>query len=136
MKVVIDSNVLVAIIGKRSILRPIWDAFIQGEYLLAVSEDILKEYEEIMLQHSAEGAAPLVMEIFTESPDVIVQRVYYNWQAIVNDPDDDKFFDVAIAANADFLITNDRHFDVVKSLTFPKVNVITPLDFLAILNKS
>jgi predicted nucleic acid-binding protein len=78
MKVVIDSNVLVAMIGKRSALRPIWDAFIQGDYLIAVSEDILKEYEEIMLEHSAEGAASLVMEIFTESPDVIVQRVYYN----------------------------------------------------------
>lgn len=124
---------LVAIIGKRSALRPIWDSFIQGEYLRVVSEDILKEYEEIMFEHSAEGAASLVMEIFTESPDVIVQRVYYNWQAIVNDPDDDKLFDIAVAANVDFLITNDRDFNEVKSLAFPKVNVISPVEFLAIL---
>lgn len=102
MKVVIDSNVLVAMIGNRSTLRPIWNGFIQGKYFLFVSEDILKEYEEIMLRHSAEGAAQLVMEIFTESPDVIIQRVYYNWQAIANDPDDNKFFDVAVAANVDF----------------------------------
>ena len=43
MKVVIDSNLLVSMIGKRSALRPIWNAFIQGVYMLAVSEDILKE---------------------------------------------------------------------------------------------
>jgi predicted nucleic acid-binding protein len=47
MKVVIDSNVLVAMIGRRSMLRPLWDAFIEGKYQIAVSEDILKGYEEI-----------------------------------------------------------------------------------------
>ena len=134
MKVVIDSNVLVAMIGKRSALRPIWDSFIRGDYILMVSENILKEYEEIMLEHSAEGVAYLVMEILTESPDAIIQNVYYNWQAIIKDPDDNKFFDIAVAANVDFLITNDRHFDVVKSLSFPKVNIISAVDFLRVLN--
>ncbi|MEO6837726.1 MAG: putative toxin-antitoxin system toxin component, PIN family [Ginsengibacter sp.] len=134
MKVVIDSNVLVSMIGKRSALRPIWDAFIRSEYILVVSENILKEYEEIMLEHSAEDVAYLVMEIFTESPDVIFQNVYYNWQVITKDPDDNKFFDIAVAANVDFLITNDRHFDVVKNLSFPKVNIISAVDFLRVLN--
>ena len=136
MKVVIDSNVLVSMIGKRSALRPIWNAFIQGAYMLAVSEDILKEYEEIMHEHSAEGATDIVMEILRESPDVVVQQVYYNWKAIEADPDDNKFFDIAVAANADFLITNDHHFDVAKNLSFPNINIISSEDFLSLINKS
>jgi putative PIN family toxin of toxin-antitoxin system len=135
MKVVIDSNILVAAIGKRSKLRPIWNAFIEGHYSFVISEEIIKEYEEIIQQLSAEGASDIVMEIFRESPNVIVQQVYYNWQAIQADADDNKFFDIAVASNADFLVTNDHHFDIVKALSFPKVTIISSEQFLALLDK-
>jgi putative PIN family toxin of toxin-antitoxin system len=134
MKIVLDSNVLVSSFGKKSSLRPIWQAFITGHYQIVVSESILKEYEEILLTHAAPGAAELIMEIFIESPHVITQKVYYNWNAISADPDDNKFFDVAVAADVDYLVTNDRHFDVVKTITFPKINTISAGDFLDILS--
>lgn len=135
MKIVLDSNVLISALGKRSKYRPIWDVFTEGYYQLIVSEDILKEYEEIMQEHSAPGAAEIVMEIFIESPDVITQKVYYNWNAILADPDDNKFFDIAVAADVDYLVTNDRHFDEVKALSFPKANVIDAETFLNVLNQ-
>ncbi len=134
MRVVIDSNILVSAIGKKSPFRKIWAAFCEGRYKIAVSEDILKEYEEILQIHSAPGASDYVMEIFLESPDVIFQNVYYKWEAIRNDPDDHKFFDVAVACAADYLVTNDRHFDVVKQLPFPKVTIISAERFLEILD--
>lgn len=133
MRIVLDSNVLVSSLGKRSPLRPIWEAFTDGYYQIVVSEDILKEYEEIMQEHSAPGAAEIVMEIFIESTDIITQKVFYNWNAIAADPDDNKFFDIAVAADVDYLVTNDRHFDAVKTLSFPRVTVITAEEFLKIL---
>lgn len=135
MKIVLDSNVLISSIGKKSSLRGIWEAFIDNRYQIVVSEDILKEYEEILQEHSAPGAAEIVMEIFIESPVVITQKIYYNWNAITADPDDDKFFDIAVAADVDFLVTNDKHFDSIKTLPFPKVNVLTSGEFLALLDK-
>jgi putative PIN family toxin of toxin-antitoxin system len=135
MKVVIDSNIVVAAIGKRSKLRPIWNAFIEGRYSFVISEEIIKEYEEIIQQLGAEGASDIVMEIFRESPNVIIQQEYYNWQAIQADADDNKFFDIAVASNADFLVTNDHHFDIVKALSFPKVTIISSDQFLALLDK-
>jgi len=81
MKIVLDPNVLVSALGKRSRLRPIWNAFIEGRYQLIVSEDILKEYEEILQIHSAPGVAEIIVEIFIESPDVVLQKIYYNWNA-------------------------------------------------------
>lgn len=135
MKVVIDTNILISIIGKRSRLRPIWDHFINGNLSLVISEDILKEYEEVMQKYAAPGAAEIVLEILIESPDVIFQQVFYNWNAIERDPDDNKFFDIAVAANVDYLITNDRHFDKAKQLEFPKVNIIDAITFLEIIKK-
>lgn len=136
MRIVLDSNILIASLGKRSRLRPIWQAFTEGVYQLIVSEDILKEYEEIMQKHSAPGVAEIVMEIFIESPDIFTQKVFYNWNAISADPDDNKFFDIAVAADVDYLVTNDRHFDIVKTITFPKVSILSAEDFLNILLKS
>lgn len=136
MKVVLDSNVLLVAIGKRSRYKPIWDAFIDGKYQLIISEEIIHEYEEILKEHSAPGAAELVLEIFVESPDIIFKRIYYSWNAIVHDPDDNKFFDVAVAANADYLVTNDSHFNEAKKITFPKVNIISADRFLDVVQKA
>ncbi len=132
MKIVLDSNVLLVAIGKRSKYRPVWEAFLSGKFQLILSEDILHEYEEILLEHTTTSIASLVMEIFIESPDVIFKRVYYNWNAITADVDDNKFFDVAVATNAEYIVTNDTHFNEAKNLQFPIVNIITAEIFLGI----
>jgi|SRR5476651_1540061 len=132
MKVVLDSNILLVAIGRRSNYRVIWDAFIEGKIDLIVSEDILYEYEEIMQEHSAPGVAEVVMNIFSESSNVIHQQIYYSWNLIKEDPDDNKFFDIAVAGNADYLVTNDAHFNPVKHLAFPSVNIISAGVFLEI----
>lgn len=88
MKVVLDSNVLLVAIGKRSRYRPIWQAFLSSKYQLILSEEILHEYKEILRQFAAPGAAQLVMEIFTESSNIDYRRIYYKWNAIIADSDD------------------------------------------------
>jgi uncharacterized protein len=133
MKVVLDSNILLVAIGKRSRFKPIWDAFINGEYQLIVCDEVIYEYEEILQQHSAPGVAAIMTELFIESPQVIYQQIYYSWNMIKGDPDDNKFFDIAVAGNADYLVTNDAHFNVVKQASFPTVKIITADEFLEIL---
>ncbi|MFB9843754.1 PIN domain-containing protein [Mucilaginibacter ginsenosidivorans] len=128
-----DSNILLVVIGRKSRFKPIWDAFIEGRYRLIISDEITYEYEEVLQQHSAPGVSAIVMEVFIESPDVIFQHVYYNWNAIKADPDDDKFFDAAVAANADYLVTNDTHFNIINESDFPSVKVISANTFLELL---
>jgi predicted nucleic acid-binding protein len=43
---------------------------------------------------------------------------------IYADPDDDKFVDCAVAANAKFIVTEDNHFNVLKNYAFPAVEII------------
>lgn len=85
-------------IGKRSNYKDIWTAFINGKYELVVSDEIIYEYEEILQQRSSPGVAAILMEILIESPGVVHQQVYYSWNVIKQDPDDNKFFDTAVAA--------------------------------------
>jgi predicted nucleic acid-binding protein len=66
-------------------------------------------------------------------PNVIKSDVYYNWVLVKGDADDNKFVDCAIAANANYIVTNDRHFDVLKEIDFPVVNVVNIDQFRALL---
>ena len=58
---------------------------------------------------------------------------YYKWNLISADPDDNKFADCALNAGADYIVTNDRHFNVLKSLEFPPVKVADIESFKRIL---
>ena len=49
---------------------------------------------------------------------------------ITADPDDNKFVDCAFAAGADYLVTEDRHFNVLRTTNFPKLNLVTLDEFM------
>ena len=49
---------------------------------------------------------------------------------IAADPDDNKFVDCAFAAGADYLVSEDSHFDVLRKTTFPKLNLVTLDEFM------
>ena len=52
---------------------------------------------------------------------------FYNFNLIEAD---NKFVDCAIAAHAKCIVTNDHHYDVLKTIPFPKVDVVRLVDFL------
>lgn len=133
MNVVLDSNILLVALGKKSQYRLIWDSFLEERFNLVISDEIVYEYEEVIQQHSSVRIAEIVLEVFVEALNIINQKVYYSWNLIVNDPDDNKFFDVAVAANANYLVTNDSHFNIVKQHSFPSVKIISADEFLEIL---
>lgn len=95
-----------------------------------LSNEILTEYDEILMRHYSASTAAHVLEILLSAPNTSFQETYYKWQFIEADPDDNKFVDVAIAANADYLVTNDQHFEVLKQLEFPRVPVVNLQEFL------
>lgn len=57
-------------------------------------------------------------------------EVYFEWNLMLNDPDDNKYVDAAIVGGVDYIVTNDQHFNILKSVDFPKVKIISIKDFL------
>lgn len=43
---------------------------------------------------------------------------------IESDHDDDKFVDCAFAANATYIVSDDKHFDVLKEISFTRLLVL------------
>jgi predicted nucleic acid-binding protein len=76
--------------------------------------------------------AELFLSALEILPNLEFIHKYYFWQLIPKDEDDEKFVDCAIAANADFLVTNDRHFNVLKKLPFPSIKVLNETEFRAV----
>lgn len=128
--VVIDTNCLLQIISKRSPYRPIWDAFLNGRYELCVSNEILDEYQEILGQQITPTIAENVILLLLNKSNVRFVDPHFRMELITADPNDNKFVDCAFAANADYLVSEDSHFDVLKSISFPKLNLVTLDEFL------
>ena len=124
MKIVLDTNCLVAVLPKKSPYHCLWEAFRQGKFTLCYSTEILQEYEEILSRFHSPAAVVLIMEMLLKLPNVIQNIPYYRWNMIKTDPDDNKFVDCAFNAGADFIVTNDKHFNILKEIEFPKLNVI------------
>ncbi|MDN8660490.1 PIN domain-containing protein, partial [Staphylococcus aureus] len=59
---------------------------------------------------------------------------HFRFNLIQEDVDDNKFVDCAIAANASYIVSQDHHFDILKTIEFPKVELIDIDTFMALLD--
>ncbi|GAB2594286.1 putative toxin-antitoxin system toxin component, PIN family [Spirosoma areae] len=133
IRAVIDTNIFWVSVSRRSSSHWLFEQLIAGDYTLAVTTDILHEYEEIIAQKMNSGTANSVMEMLDYLPNVEPITRYYRWHLIVADPDDDKFVDCTIAANATCLVTHDNHFNLLRKVDFPQINVIDLVTFKELL---
>jgi putative PIN family toxin of toxin-antitoxin system len=133
MKVVLDTNVLLVSIPKKSKYRAIFDALIDGRFNAVISNDILSEYVEIIEQKTNFLVASNIAEMLLNLKSVEKVDIYFEWKLILSDLDDNKYVDAYVCSNADYVITNDHHFKILKQIAFPKVNVLTVDEFLAII---
>lgn len=134
-KIVLDTNVLLMSLPKISPYRPIFDGLISGEYELLITEGIFLEYIEIIGQKTTKEIAKNLSELLTQLKNVKIITLYFTWELIEKDPDDNKFVDCALMGNAEYIVTNDKHFNVLKNIDFPKIDVINAKAFLIELEK-
>ena len=128
--VVIDTNSLIMAISSRSGYHRIWKSFLAGDYCLCISNEIIEEYAEVIARNISLNVARYVVYTILERKNVRQIAPSYKWNLITADPDDNKFVDCAIAANAKYIVTEDHHFNVLKEIGFPSVDVINIDDFL------
>jgi len=133
MTVVIDCNIFVMCLTSASPYHFIYQSLVNGKYQLAVTVDILLEYEEIIQQKYGDSTATAFITLLKELPNIHYLHPHYQWQLVTKDPDDNKYCDCAIAGQASCIVTEDRHFDVLKTIPFPALSVIGIDHFLEIL---
>ncbi len=134
MKVVIDTNCLLSCIGKKSPYRNIFDAFLGNRVTICANTEILFEYEEVFDRFWGTEVTNNLLGLFESSDNFEQVTVYYNWQLINKDGDDNKFVDTFIAAEADILVSNDSSITSLRNNNFPPLKVMTLQEFSNFLN--
>ena len=134
-RVVIDTNCLLQILGAKSKYHFLFESFLQFGYVLCISNEVLLEYEEILKIKASPLAADLFLKMIERSRNVTRKDPYFKWNIIAVDPDDNKFVDCAFACRADYIVTNDNHFQEVANTPFPTIDVITLDDFVELIKQ-
>ena len=136
--IVIDTNVWVTVLGSRSSFQHILLDLRKKRFILALSAEIMLEYEEIIIRKFpySPQTAEFLLSLLIRLPNVHFILPTYRWQLISVDPDDNKFVDTAIVSGADYIVTEDRHFKVLASNAFPVVKVINLETFSELLKNN
>ena len=129
-RIVLDTNCLLQALPTRSPYHKIWEEVLTGRICLCVNTEILNEYEEILTEKTTFNIAHNVVESIARLHTTVFQEVYIHFGLIEADPDDNKFVDCAVAADAEYIVTNDSHFSILKHTAWPKITVITIKEFV------
>lgn len=133
MRVVIDTNVFLVMVSKHSEHHWLFQSFLSEVFEICITNEILAEYEEKFNEHWDETAATENIDLILNAPNSSFSTIYFQFTLIKDDPDDNKFADCFVASGADYLITFDKHFNVLKTNQFPRITVVTPDEFKQIL---
>jgi putative PIN family toxin of toxin-antitoxin system len=119
-RIVLDTNVLVAAsYADRSASRRIVAACLAGTLVALVSHELRREYDTILgravRNETFRGTLNNLLERMTEITVKSVQRV------VPEDRTDDKIVALALAGNAEAIVTNDDHLLQLTDLPGPRV---------------
>jgi len=128
VRVVIDTNVFLVTLAKNFRLHWIYEYLISGKFELCVSTDILIEYQEIITRRYGIDKTNASLDFLTLLPNVYLISPHFKWD-LLKDPDDNKFIDCAVSGNADFIISNDSDFNILKDIIFPSIKKLTSEEF-------
>lgn len=128
--IVLDTNCLLQALPSKSPYHKIWTEVLEGKISLCVNTDILEEYEEILAQKTTPDIARNVVDAIVNLTTTTMQNTYVHFEMLSADLDDNKFVDCAIASDAEYIVTNDKHFNPLREIPWPKVEIIKIAEFV------
>jgi putative PIN family toxin of toxin-antitoxin system len=131
-KVIMDTNVLVSALRSRSGASFRMLSLIDGgKFLLCVSVPLVLEYEAAAKRHlKAIGPSSTDIDAIIDYICLVAEhhKVFYLWRPLLRDPKDDMVLELAVASNAEFIVTYNKA-DFEGSEHFG-IKTITPKELL------
>ena len=131
MKVVLDANVIIAAFAAHGLCESIMEVCL-SEHDIALSDDLL---DEILrnLRHKLKLPADVVDNIsasLREHSNFLIPVLIAS--DVCRDPDDVKILGLAVASDADYIVTGDEDLLILKS--FQGIPILNPRAFYDILH--
>ena len=127
-RIVLDTNVSLVSISRNSPFHWVFQKLMNEAYELCITTDILLEYEEIIEQKMGSEASVAAVGVLENLDNVKYIDPHFQFK-LLSDPDDNKFVDCAVAANADYIVSEDSDFRMLRKIEFPTVKLIDVREF-------
>ncbi len=134
-RIVVDTNVFIgaclsAGASNRTVVR-----CLAGDFSPIIGNALFTEYEDVLARTTLFEKSRLskserneLFDIFLSSCDWI--RVYYQWRPNLHDEADNHLIELAVAGNAECIVTRNGRDLKSGQLSFPHIRVLTPEQFL------
>lgn len=128
IKAVLDTNIFISALFWRGAPYRVVEQGLGGAFIMVTSPDIIQETSrtltrkfEFPLEDTREFLETIVLGSYVVSP---TERLH----VVKADPDDDKIIECAIAGDASFVVSGDRHLLDIEN--YRSIMMISPQDFL------
>ena len=127
MKVVLDTNVLVAAMIARGVCADLFERVI-ADHQLILSPHILGEFERVMTSKFKfdEARVERALTLFRRESQIVTPEPLI--EAVCRDKDDDAVLALAQSSGADCLVTGDDDLLILEN--FQRIPIISPRAFL------
>jgi putative PIN family toxin of toxin-antitoxin system len=115
LKIVLDTNVFLVTLPSHHSYHWVFQAVLNDKFDLCISTEILLEYQEIITQRYGLEKINATLDFLLLLPNVHLITPYFRYPLIEKDFSDNKFVECAIMAGADFIVSNDKHFQILGS---------------------
>ena len=127
-KVVLDTNIILVSLSNKSPYHWVFEKLQNEEFILCVTTEIILEYSEIIGNNMGKAYIEIFENFLDGLTNIQFLKTYYQFN-LLEDPDNNKFVDCAVAANASYLVSHDKDFKKLAQIDFPKVEVINISEF-------
>ncbi len=132
MKIVLDANVIIAAFAARGLCESIMEVCL-SEHEIVLSDDL---FDEILRNLRLKIKLPTnivdnICELLREHANISIPEPLAS--DVCRDPDDIKILGLAVASNADYIVTGDK--DLLTLKNFQDIPILNPRSFSDILHR-
>lgn len=91
---------------------------------------IISEYEEILSAKTHPNFAESIVKTLLNKRNLVRVTPTWRFGLIETDWNDNKFVDCAICGRAELIVSNDKRFDVLRTIDFPFVRMVRLQEYI------
>jgi putative PIN family toxin of toxin-antitoxin system len=132
MRVVLDTNVIVAAFAARGLCAEVFEVCLTG-HSVVISGHILSEIQKTLIEkiHLPKGIVQNIIDYLKNIAELFEPEQID--KSVCRDKNDSKIIGTAVSGNADFIITGDNDLLVLKK--YRGIAIITPREFWTFLKQ-
>jgi putative PIN family toxin of toxin-antitoxin system len=128
-RVVIDTNVFISSFFG-GIPKDIINLWKNSKVTLCLSQEIVEEYIEVLNRLGLKDKKEIrkLTKLFAEGYNSLFSAKTPKIEIVVDDPDDNKFIECAVALDSKIIISGDKHLKEIKK--YIDIEIVSPREFV------